>query len=215
MLIAQPQRVKTNPRFVQRSRELVNGLTYEPRVYVVHLNNEHCRAGEPKYAPHARARNGLVEQNIIGGDYSHVLWLDVDIVTAPADLIERLAAVSMTDVVAPMVFVERLDPEQPPSKANGGWFYDIGGFVHEGQWTNMWAPQWLYATDVVELDSVGSCYLIPADVYCEGLRYSAHGRRVEHESFMAKVRESGRRVLVDTTTTVEHAFLPRFGEGWK
>lgn len=212
VLVAQPRRT-TNPHFVKRTRELYQAFTHEPRTFGVFENDELLQPGEPKYAPHARARNALID-TLLKPEYTHVLWLDLDIVNAPADLIERLARVSEDAIVAPLVYVERHDETAPPSDENGGWFYDIGGFVYRGEWTHKWQPQWLNGSDVVELDSVGCCYLVPADVYRNGARYSAWSRRVEHERFNREARAMGYRVLVDTTTRVEHAYLPDYGERW-
>jgi hypothetical protein len=113
-----------------------------------------------------------------------------------------------------LVYVELARSDLPPSDGNGGWFYDTGGFIHQGRTTERWAPKWVQESGVVEMDSVGSCYLVPADVYRNGARYSASDITVEHVALLAEAREMGYRVFADCDTRVEHAFLPKYGEMW-
>lgn len=214
VLVATPARKKTPPVFRQRSDEIYDVLTHEAKERGLFVNDCKRRDGAGKYDPNARARNRLIDA-LLDERHTHVLWLDVDLVTVPSDLIERLSAVSKRAVVAPLVYMERRDDQEPPSPRNGGWFYDTGGFVHEGKTTDMWNPAWLEgAGDVIEMDSVGCCYLIPANAYRFGARYSASGKEVEHVPFMRQVREMGYPVLAVTTIAVEHAYLPLYGQGW-
>lgn len=166
-----------------------------------------------KYGTNAIARNMLVDEHL-HDHHTHILWLDVDLVTVPADLIEQLLEVSDADVVAPLIYVEKLHAYLSPSMRNGGWFYDTGGFIQNGRMTAMFGAEF-EGGDIIELDSVGSCYVIPADVYRAGLRYSAEGTTVEHVALMAAARELGYRVIARRDTVIEHAFLPKYGVAWK
>jgi hypothetical protein len=166
-----------------------------------------------KYGTNARARNHLIE-TCLCESHTHVLWLDVDLVDVPADLIERLLVISKTDIVAPFVFVETLNALRGPSMDNGGWFYDTGGFIQDGKEAEAFPPHFSGNTRLMELDSVGCCYLAPAWLYREGLRYEPNGDDVEHKSFMKAARERGVHVLATDSVQVKHAFLPRFGEAW-
>jgi hypothetical protein len=65
----------------------------------------------------------------------------------------------------------RLD--EPPNKAGfgPGRFYDIAGFVERGRWARFTQPYFDQIGPVYELDSVGSCYLVNADLYRWGGRH--------------------------------------------
>lgn len=72
-------------------------------------------------------------------------------------------------------------------------------------------PPWFDQTGpVIELASVGCCYLIPAHVYRRGVRYAPPGipGPVEHWSVM---RQAGLRVCARTDVRVIHAWLPDYG----
>jgi len=52
-----------------------------------------------------------------------------------------------------------------------GRFYDIAGFVEQGRWARFTPPFFDQPGPVFELDSVGSCYLVNADLYRHGARH--------------------------------------------
>jgi len=213
VLVATPMRMSTRTAFQERSQEIFDSLTHPDKERAVLVNNIPRRRGDPRYRPNAKARNMLIDLHL-RDRHTHVLWIDSDLVTVPADIIEQLAEVSTEDIVAPLVYMETLDPDRSPSDCNGGWFYDIGGFIQNGEWTDKWNPTFEGEGNVIELDSVGSCYLIPASVYRQGIRYSAEGKYVEHQFLMEEARAAGYRVYARRDVIVEHAFLPKYGEGW-
>lgn len=203
ILVAIPIRASSPSVFRRLALAHYAGLTYPDRVLAVDVND--LTPTGHKYETNARARNALLAAHL-RPEHSHVLWLDSDLVQVPADLIERLLAVSDCDVVAPFVYVE------PP----GDWFYDTGGFVRAGLGAAMWPPHWDgYNGGLVELDSVGTCYLAPAALYREhGLRYAVAGDEVEHTGLLAQARARGYRVYATDAVTVLHAYLPHYGERW-
>ncbi len=212
VLVAVPYRTDTPRVFLDGTCARFARMTY-PRREIALFPNDPAPCGQ-RYGGHARARNRLIEACLCEA-HTHVLWMDVDLVKAPPNLIEALLAISEWDVVAPFVFVEMLDAKQSPSFNNGGWFYDTGGFLrgdeHAADYGN---PFKGYKGGVIELDSVGCCYLIPADLYRRGIRYAPDGDEVEHVGLMRQVKQVGRRVLATDHLQVTHAYLPKYGVKW-
>lgn len=215
VLVATPARLDTPRVFLARAEELAERLTYAPRQRVLYLNEQ--QPGGGKYGPNAAARNQLVER-FLRPWHEWVLWVDVDILEYPADLIERLMAVAnrwdhgQGAIAAPMVWMERVG-EGPVGIPTGGWFYDIGGFVGlDGEHADFeTGPK---GGAEVELASVGCVYLMPAWVFRDGMRYRPRGDEVEHLSLMRAARETGVRVVASRGVEVTHAYLPKYGEGW-
>jgi len=110
--------------------------------------------------------------------------------------------------VAPFVLIER-NTQFPPDR-----FYDIGAFIKDGWSFGLYPPYTHDDGEVIEVDSVGTCYLIPAEVYRRGARYAPVGDEVEHLSLMAQARVMGYRVFACRDIVVKHACLPRFGLKW-
>jgi GT2 family glycosyltransferase len=208
VLVAVPARPATPDVFLQMSQRLYDSLSYPRRERA--LCNEAVPSLPGKYGGHAAQRNRLIEKHL-KAHHTHVLMMDVDLVRAPADLIEQLLAVSDEDIVAPHIYVERMEANKPTSLRNGGWFYDTGAFVQHGKTRHMWAPD---LPGVQEMESVGCCYLIPANVYRVGGVYEPVGDEIEHLSLMRQAREMGYRVLAAEHITVLHAHLPKYGEAW-
>ena len=218
VLVATPVHSKTKPYFVERSFELYNALTYANLDVARQLNHYHrCPELPGSYHPHAAARNLLIN-NHLRADHDYVLWVDVDIVWYPENLVESLLGIvdrySRPIIVAPMVMVEKLDPALPPSEENGGWFYDVGGFIFRGEQTNRWYPHWPSTDAFLSMDSVGACYLVPAFLYRQGVRYCPEGDSVEHNSFMKLARQHGVQPIAHTKLEVHHAYLPKYGQWW-
>lgn len=209
VLVAVPYRRNTPSRFIAQTRAHFAGLTFARRELAM-MSNE-LQDGSRRYGPNAMARNLLLIEHL-RDDFTHVLWMDVDLVNVPHDLIERLSEISETDIVAPFVFVERIRPGEP-SFQNGGWFYDTGGFVRNGEHARPFPPH-LAGHGVMEMQSVGTCYLAPADVYRRGCRYEPAGDDVEHVSMMAEARALGYRVWATDAVQVMHAYLPLYGVAW-
>lgn len=199
VLIAQPVREGTPTALLRRADALVLTLTWPDFEHVQWLNRP-VQTVE-KYGSHARARNTFIEL-FLEPEHDYVLWVDVDITDYPAGMVEQLVSASRAHggaIVAPMAWDER------------GRFYDLGGFVKGGQWAD---PETGVPGDepVVEMESVGCCYLVPAWLYRNGLRYEPAGDEIEHGSFCRAARAEGVRVLALRDVCVFHAYLPNYGE---
>ena len=149
-------------------------------------------------------RSGLVAR-FLRPEHAYVLWLDADIVDAPADLVARLHAANPGGVSAPAVVIEdsnssayhqRRCGRDDCSAFNGmvghkGYqFYDAAAFFEAGHivrarrskdevrrlghsntgTVRVWPPYMGNRTDVpgnggvVDCESVGTVYLVPAEV---------------------------------------------------
>lgn len=205
ILVATPIRKSGLQRWAENVHRIFEALTYADKELALFANECERQPVVGKYGTNAMARNQLLE-SCLNGRHSHVLWLDADLVEVPPDLIEQLLAISQTDVVAPFVYVA----------SPGDWFYDPGGFVRDGIGAAPSGPIFPdYAGGLIELDSVGTCYLAPAAIYKEhGLRYSVTGDQVEHRYLLGQAKERGYRVLATDAITVTHAYLPAYGEDW-
>lgn len=211
IVVAVPYRESTPQRFIEGTLAHVNALTFPDKRLEMYPNT--ITATGCKYEANAIARNQLIQKRLRRTD-RFVLWLDVDLVKAPADLIETLLAEGDGEICAPLVFVERIKGGSI-SAQHGGWFYDTGAFIKGGQFANPFPPIFPdYAGGTVEVESVGCCYLIPADVYRLGARYSVTGDNVEHPALMEEARSMGYKVFMTDKAIVEHAYLPRYGEPW-
>lgn len=224
VLVATPYRVSTNPKLVARARELFQCLTWPPRVHALYPNDY---GYSPDYSSNARARNDVIEKWIVpaAGGYSHVLWIDVDIERIPDDLIERLHAYGQqhgAEVIAPRVMVHWLE-----SKPARDLWYDIGGFVQDGHWVSQTEPYFDFDR---ALDSVGACYLIPADVFlphavngemrpgarfAPGFTFHPNRMDIEHYSVMHAARAMGYTIRCNPEATAWHAYLPAWSMQWQ
>lgn len=159
-----------------------------------------------RVARNAAIRNDFLERFLFracAADVTHVLWIDADVFYPPT-LVTDLLAVSDVDIVAPGVYLQGHYPR----------FYDLAGFVSGGKWAEMFPPYWEGKTDGVnQMDSVGTCYLVPATVYHKGARYAPSQDYAEHYSVCEFARrEMGMKVLCDMRQMVWHAYLPEYGE---
>jgi glycosyltransferase involved in cell wall biosynthesis len=122
----------------------------------------HLPQGLPRYAPHlqvqrrsvlAKSRNHLLFRAL--GDEDWVLWLDVDIIEYPPDIVERLLATGK-EIVQPNCVYEY-----------GGPSFDLNAWRDHGA---RHLHDLRAEGDVVRLDSVGgTMLLVRADVHRDGL----------------------------------------------
>ena len=183
-------------------------------------------ADSPAYTRHACARNHLIDTRL-RDEHTHVLWIDSDLIDYPADLPMRLweATGEGRGIAAPVV---TLDWHEGRDYGGLNWperFYDIGGFIENGRRVRMHKPWFDQPGPMYDLDSVGCCYLIPAWLYREGVRYAPpglpHYRRwhgggvgpfcVEHYSVMRAAKEAGLRIVALGEVRAVHAWLPDYG----
>lgn len=199
VLVATPVRNSTIRAFLKRSREIYESLTFPQKERVLYEND--YPPSRRRYGNNARARNELIEK-YLKPEHTHVLWMDVDIVEVPEDIIEQLAEVTETDIVAPFVLIEGTER-----------FYDVGGFQQLGCWFDFAWPHCLGGT-ICGVDSVGSCYLVPAEVYRQGARYRPRGNDVEHGSLMNQARQMGYRVYACRNIVAYHANMDKWEGEW-
>lgn len=218
VLIATPIRATTPARISELHEAYIKRLTYADVERVVWPNSIAPTPGI-KYQPNATARNEFIER-FLKPEHDWVLWMDADIIDGPDDLIERLMKVSLrygegveAAIAAPMVWMERI-ADGPIGIQNGGWFYDTGGFVDvEGSFADF-RHGVAGSSDYVDMLSVGCVYIVPADLYRQGLRYRPVGDEVEHLSFCRVATMRGTRIIAVRPLNVIHAYLPRYGESW-
>jgi hypothetical protein len=132
----------------------------------------------PRGVPHparqqamAEIRQSMVDRHL--GDERWIFWVDADIVEYPASLIDELISRVEGGIAAPLVLMEG-DMSEPLSNKFGfgpGRFYDVAGFVENGRWARFTPPFFDQPGPVFQLDSVGSCYLVNADLYRQGARH--------------------------------------------
>ena len=164
----------------------------------------------------AEARNALIDMHL-KPQHKWVFWVDADIVQYSPDLPAKLYRANPTGITAPMVFIDNTDL-----------FYDTLGFIEGGHRLLRNAPYFRYlnGSDLVELDSVGCLYLIPADVLRKS-RYaslpynSSQGHwsiertgHTDHWPVMQAARSLGLQVACLKTEIAYHCNLPQFGEVW-
>ena len=213
VLVATPARAGTPGRILAQADEVYANLSYGQRERALYLNTQPDYA--EKFMPNAAARNQLIDRWLQPWQ-EWVLWLDVDIIETPPDLIERLIEVSErhgNGIAAPMVWMETVG-DGPVGFDNGGWFYDTGGFMtDDGLYADYYeGPQG--AGDELLMQSVGCVYLAPAWLYRQGVRYNPTGGAVEHVSFCREARRRGLDIVATKAVKVIHAFLPEWGETW-
>lgn len=155
-----------------------------------------------KYARHAAVRNHMLD-TYLEPRHTHVLWIDSDLVEYPDNLPTRLMEANPDGITAPLALLDKA----------GDRFYDIGGFIERGERFRLAPPYCSQDGPVWELDSVGCCYLVPAWLYHEGVRYSppATDYYVEHWSVMQQAKRRGVRIVAVRDLVVKHAWLPSFG----
>jgi hypothetical protein len=132
-------------------------------------------AGKPRWSPElqvvrravlARSRNHLLFRALADEDW--VLWLDVDVIDYPADIVERLLATGK-DIVHPHCLV------QPDSEARRT--FDLNAWRDHGR---LPMDALRAEGDVVPLDAVGgTMLLVRADAHRDGLIFPPflYGRR--------------------------------------
>lgn len=122
----------------------------------------HLPPGQPRYAAHlqlerrsvlAKSRNHLLFRALDDEDW--VLWLDVDVIEYPPDILERLLATGK-DIVQPNCVYEY-----------GGHSFDLNAWRERGA---LHLHDLRAEGDLVRLDSVGgTMLLVKADVHRDGL----------------------------------------------
>jgi hypothetical protein len=219
VLVLQPIRPDHPPELRQQAAQLLHSLHGANGDMVFDIVQDDAKLDIPahtsRYIKHATVRNYMVNRYLTGA-HDAVFWIDSDLISYDADLPARLHAANSGGITAPLALLAE------PNPYGRDRFYDIGGFVERGRSARPYPPYFDQQGDVISLESVGCCYLIPATVYHQGVRYApppcdrwmtAHGAeyRVEHNSVMLEARRLGYSVRCLTTARCVHAWLPNFG----
>lgn len=124
-----------------------------------------------RQAAFAALRQSMVQRHL--RDHRWVAWVDADVVDYPEDLFAQLAHRCGGGIAAPVVLMDGSMGDAPANRAGfgPGRFFDIAGFVEQGRWARFEPPWFDQPGPVYELDSVGACYLMPADLYRRGARH--------------------------------------------
>ena len=134
----------------------------------------HRSGGQPhpyRQAAMASLRQKMVERYL--QDERWIFWVDADIIDYPPFLIEQLIQRAEGGIAAPLVLMEGEITEPVGKDGFGpGRFFDIAGFVENGRWARFTAPYFDQPGPIYRLDSVGSCYLVNADLYRMGAAHS-------------------------------------------
>lgn len=176
VLVLTPIHPKLNPAVLRRARELaertISGMR-ECRLVYDNAGEAPLR-GQPH--PHRQTAIAEIRQNMVDRhlrDERWVFWVDADLVDYPANLLEELITRAEGGIAAPLVVLEG-DLSEPAYQAGfgPGRFYDIAGFIENGRWARFTQPYFDQIGPVYQLDSVGSCYLVNADLYRWGARHT-------------------------------------------
>jgi hypothetical protein len=188
----------------QNAENIFNNLTFKNKVKYV--NDKYIEGDEHRYSKLKKLRNQIIKESLTD-DFTHVFWMDVDIVEYPFDIIEKMLSVSSVDIVAPYVFIED-NPWWPWKR-----FYDIDGFIDSNNTKFNFVPPYNPSEGDVKtnVNSVGTCFLIPAEIH-KKISYDINDTRLDHVGFFEKARNLGYKILVDPAIEVKHAFLPKYGE---
>ncbi|HWX17793.1 MAG TPA: glycoside hydrolase family 99-like domain-containing protein [Chthoniobacterales bacterium] len=115
-------------------------------------------------------RQAMIERHLRNEQW--VFWVDADLAEYPANLIDELIGRAEGGMAAPLVLMEgNLSEPAYPAGFGPGRFYDIAGFVENGRWARFTPPYFDQLGPVYQLDSVGCCYLVNADLYRHGARH--------------------------------------------
>jgi hypothetical protein len=143
---------------------------------VLDPNGDAPTAGKPH--PHRQPALAKIRQDMVDkylGDADWVAWIDADIVDYPANLIAELVERAGNGIAAPLVL---MDGERGTGSLNAdgfgpGRFFDVAGFVENLRWARFDEPWFDQPGPVYSLDSVGSLYVVNAEIYRRGARHTA------------------------------------------
>lgn len=143
---------------------------------VLDPNGDAPTAGKPH--PHRQPALAKIRQEMIDkylGNADWVAWIDADIVDYSANLIAELVKRAENGIAAPLVL---MDGERGTGSVNSdgfgrGKFFDVAGFVEDLRWARFDEPWFDQPGPVYSLDSVGSLYVVNAEIYRRGARHTA------------------------------------------
>jgi hypothetical protein len=209
ILVLQPIRPNHPPALRERASALLAALPAANPGMRFDIRQDDTALAIPEhpslYKKHAMVRNYMLD-TYLRDEHDAVLWVDSDLVEYDAALPSLLHAANPGGITAPLALLS-------PTSGWADRFYDIGGFIEDGRRAQMWRPWFEQQGDVIELDSVGCCYLAPAELYRAGARYAPPPTDyyVEHWSVMRQAKQRGYRICALTTARAIHAWLPDYG----
>lgn len=204
VLMLVPMKPDLHPALVRITEELTGAMIAEcPEVHSLVIDRRPIdgttQSHRERQQPMADLRNQLID-DYLSDEHTHVLWFDADVVHAPVDLPRQLLSMGPNVIAAPAALLDG-DPCLR--------WYDIAGFIENGQRPAFYPPWFDQESQVVRLDSVGMVYLVPADVYRRGVRHYPVHPFTEHYSVC---RDSGLDVLCNTGVMVYNADVTQYGE---
>lgn len=212
MKVLIPQLINPNAPKIWRenAEKIYNKLTFTNKERFILEEDFSHYSGITKYGKYAAARNSIINQ-ALKEDHTHVFWMDSDIIDFPADIIEQLYEEESNNIIAPYVLIENC--EENPWKFER--FYDISCFIDKnGTPFNYQPPYHNLGNGKIELLSVGTCFLIPAEIYKKGLRYNIYYSSNEHIDFFIQCQSMGYKIYATNKIVIRHAFLPKYGENF-
>jgi GT2 family glycosyltransferase len=176
VLVLTPVNSQLEQRVLDRAKELANrALKGMRKCRVIHDDSGEAPVrGQPhprRQVAMASIRQSMVERYL--QDERWIFWVDADIIDYPSFIIEQLIQRAEGGIAAPLVLMEGEITE--PANKDGfgpGRFFDIAGFVENSRWARFTVPYFDQTGPVYRLDSVGSCYLINADLYRMGATHT-------------------------------------------
>jgi hypothetical protein len=181
VLVLTPVNPQLDERVLDRAKELANrALKGMRNCRVVHDNcgeapgRAHRNGGQPhpyRQAAMASLRQKMVERYL--QDERWIFWVDADVIDYPPSLIEQLIQRAEGGIAAPLVLMKGEITEPVGKDGFGpGRFFDIAGFLENSRWARFTPPYFDQPGPIYRLDSVGSCYLINADLYRTGAAHT-------------------------------------------
>ncbi|MBW8780828.1 MAG: hypothetical protein JF599_02915 [Verrucomicrobia bacterium] len=213
VLVLIPVKPGTAAHVVDHARALaeraLTGLPARSRIVFDERGKAASRDEHPwRIAALAAIRQAMIESHL--RDERWVFWADLDLIDYPAGLITTLIRRAEGGIAAPMVFMAHV-----AAPTGGPRFFDTAGFVEKGRWASLQPPYFQQPGPVYDLDSVGCCYLVPADLYRRGARHEEDpGSRRWIELHGASIHETSCRDWQDIAYTDHYsvcAFARRHG----
>ena len=165
--------------------------------------DRHIKTLEERVAHTAVIRQSMIDRWLTV-DHDFVLWIDADVIDYPSNLPTELITRGAGNVAAPFVYLDK----------HGERFYDIAGFVENGNWFKLFPPHCAQVGPVFTLDGVGCVYLVPAPVYRQGGKHGPCEGYTDHFRICTRARELGYKVLAFSELKAYHAYLAEYGEGF-
>lgn len=211
------------------------------------LDNEKIYKEPSDYTPWSkvkRIRNIMINKFPIK-NYDYLFLIDSDILDYPHNFITRAIGLNPDGITAPLVLVQHTSL-----------FYDIAGFQQINKTIiskndiinnkfnkitiNMQPPYVDNNTRLVDIDCVGSIYVVPTNIFSltysdrqndlkelfnyigvknhkieeNIIQFEDHPFFTDHYTICAATKANGYRVLLDQGSVAYHADLPLYGENW-